>query len=144
VQLNPYNRIRLMKIPILQVTAFWACRQLASACFPCVRGMLSQHATAYQLVGWSLGGLACPLACLLRWASLSALFRCRCTTIKANKAIVVEPQAFLTKLFTKDLPGLITLPKRLEINIPPAVTAGEQPRLARRLNAAALPSADVA
>jgi Ca2+-dependent lipid-binding protein len=53
VQLNPYNRIRLMKIPILQ--------------------------------------------------------------------------AFLTKFFTVDLPALITLPKRLEINIPPAVTAGEPP-----------------
>ena len=33
-------------------------------------------------------------------------------------------QAFLTKLLTVDLPGLIVLPKRLEINIPPAVTAG--------------------
>ncbi len=33
-------------------------------------------------------------------------------------------QAFLTKLLTVDLPALITLPKRLEINIPPAVTAG--------------------
>ncbi|EIE26036.1 hypothetical protein COCSUDRAFT_61028 [Coccomyxa subellipsoidea C-169] len=32
-------------------------------------------------------------------------------------------QAFLTKLFTVDLPGLIVLPKRLDINIPPAVTA---------------------
>jgi hypothetical protein len=36
-------------------------------------------------------------------------------------------QAFLTKFFTVDLPALITLPKRLEINIPPAVTAGEPP-----------------
>ena len=33
------------------------------------------------------------------------------------------PQAFLTKLLTVDLPGLIVLPKRLDINIPPAVTA---------------------
>ena len=32
-------------------------------------------------------------------------------------------QAFLTKLLTVDLPGLIVLPKRLDINIPPAVTA---------------------
>eukprot|EP00884_Botryococcus_braunii_P009554 jgi/Botrbrau1/185/Bobra.0022s0165.1 len=32
-------------------------------------------------------------------------------------------QAFLTKLLTIDLPGLMVLPKRLEINIPPAVTA---------------------
>lgn len=38
-------------------------------------------------------------------------------------------QAFLTKFFTKDLPALITLPKRLEINIPPAVTAGAHPAL---------------
>ena len=37
--------------------------------------------------------------------------RCRCV------------QAFLTKLLTVDLPGLIVLPKRLDINIPPAVTA---------------------
>ena len=33
------------------------------------------------------------------------------------------PQAFLTKLLTVDLPGLMVLPKRLEINIPPALTA---------------------
>lgn len=33
-------------------------------------------------------------------------------------------QAFLTKLLTVDLPDLMVLPKRLEINIPPAVTAG--------------------
>ena len=33
-------------------------------------------------------------------------------------------QAFLTKLLTVDLPALMTLPRRLEINIPPAVTAG--------------------
>jgi len=32
-------------------------------------------------------------------------------------------QAFLTRLLTVDLPGLIVLPKRLDINIPPAVTA---------------------
>ncbi|KAL4440462.1 hypothetical protein ABPG75_003463 [Micractinium tetrahymenae] len=32
-------------------------------------------------------------------------------------------QAFLTKLLTIDLPALMILPKRLEINIPPAVTA---------------------
>jgi hypothetical protein len=32
-------------------------------------------------------------------------------------------QPFLSKLFTIDLPGLMTLPRRLEINIPPAVTA---------------------
>jgi len=32
-------------------------------------------------------------------------------------------QPFLSKLFTKDLPELMTLPRRLEINIPPAVTA---------------------
>ena len=35
----------------------------------------------------------------------------------------VSGQAFLTKLLTVDLPGLIVLPKRLDINIPPAVTA---------------------
>lgn len=32
-------------------------------------------------------------------------------------------QPFLTKLLTVDLPGLITLPNKLEIHIPPAVTA---------------------
>ena len=32
-------------------------------------------------------------------------------------------QAYLTRLFTVDLPGLMVLPRRLEINIPPAVTA---------------------
>ena len=32
-------------------------------------------------------------------------------------------QPFLSKLLTVDLPGLMVLPKRLEINIPPAVSA---------------------
>lgn len=32
-------------------------------------------------------------------------------------------QAFLTRLFTIDLPGFMTLPQRLEIAIPPAITA---------------------
>eukprot|EP00891_Asterochloris_glomerata_P002707 jgi/Astpho2/2707/Aster-00893 len=32
-------------------------------------------------------------------------------------------QAFLTKLLTVDLPSLMVLPKRLEINIPPAITS---------------------
>ena len=32
-------------------------------------------------------------------------------------------QAYLTKLFTVDLPGLMVLPRRLEINIPPSITA---------------------
>lgn len=35
----------------------------------------------------------------------------------------VLPQNFLKKFLTEDLPGLMVLPKRLEINIPPAVTA---------------------
>lgn len=29
----------------------------------------------------------------------------------------------MTKLFTKDLPSYMVLPKRLDINIPPAITA---------------------
>ena len=32
-------------------------------------------------------------------------------------------QSFLTRLLTKVLPGYMVLPKRLEINIPPAITA---------------------
>ncbi len=32
-------------------------------------------------------------------------------------------QAFLTRLLTVDLPGLMVLPKRLEINIPPGLTS---------------------
>lgn len=32
-------------------------------------------------------------------------------------------QAFLTKLLTVDLPGLIVLPRRLDVNIPPSVGA---------------------
>ena len=32
-------------------------------------------------------------------------------------------QPFLSRLLTVDLPGLMVLPKRLQINIPPAVTA---------------------
>ena len=32
-------------------------------------------------------------------------------------------QSFLRQLFTVDLPALMVLPKRLEINIPPSVTS---------------------
>lgn len=32
-------------------------------------------------------------------------------------------QAFLTRLLTVDLPGMMVLPKRLEINIPPGLTS---------------------
>ncbi len=45
------------------------------------------------------------------------------TTIMVKLMFLCALQAFLTKLFTVDLPGLIVLPKRLDINIPPAVTA---------------------
>ena len=40
-------------------------------------------------------------------------------------ACLIRPllQAFLTKLLTVDLPSLMVLPKRLEINIPPAITS---------------------
>lgn len=34
-----------------------------------------------------------------------------------------HPQSFLRKLLTEDLPQLMVLPKRLEINIPPSVTS---------------------
>ena len=36
---------------------------------------------------------------------------------------VICVQPLLTRLPTVDLPGLMVLPKRLEINIPPAVTS---------------------
>ena len=37
------------------------------------------------------------------------------------RQVLVQP--LLTRLLTVDLPGLMVLPKRLEINIPPAVTS---------------------
>lgn len=95
VQLLPYNRVRVMRIPILQVSI--------------VPRSLLLH---------------------LRSASLHLSVPTRAPLPKActGKAIMdygnfVRMQAFLTKLLTVDLPGLIVLPKRLDINIPPAVTA---------------------
>lgn len=49
--------------------------------------------------------------------------------IKLMRIPVIQP--FLTKLFTVDLPRLITLPQRLEIAIPPAVTAVAEAAIGR-------------
>ena len=49
--------------------------------------------------------------------------------IKLMRIPVIQP--FLTKLFTVDLPTLMTLPKRLEIAIPPAVTAVAEAAIGR-------------
>lgn len=49
--------------------------------------------------------------------------------IKLMRIPVIQP--FLTKLFTVDLPRLMTLPKRLEIAIPPAVTAVAEAAIGR-------------
>jgi hypothetical protein len=49
--------------------------------------------------------------------------------IKLMRIPVIQP--FLTKLFTVDLPRLMVLPKRLEIAIPPAVTAVAEAAIGR-------------
>jgi len=49
--------------------------------------------------------------------------------IKLMRIPVIQP--FLTKLFTVDLPTLMTLPKRLEFAIPPAVTAVAEAAIGR-------------
>lgn len=49
--------------------------------------------------------------------------------IKLMRIPVIQP--FLTKLFTVDLPRLMTLPQRLEIAIPPAVTAVAEAAIGR-------------
>lgn len=49
--------------------------------------------------------------------------------IKLMRIPVIQP--FLTKLFTVDLPRLMTLPERLEIAIPPAVTAVAEAAIGR-------------
>lgn len=65
-------------------------------------------------VRWLPRHQLCPACCCLLLADLAPLL-----------LLPGHTQAFLTKLLTKDLPALITLPQRLEINIPPAVTAGK-------------------
>lgn len=50
-------------------------------------------------------------------------------------------QAFLTHLLTVDLPKLMVLPKRLEINIPPAVTAVAEAAVGRDVVMRAVASA---
>ncbi len=50
-------------------------------------------------------------------------------------------QAFLTHLLTVDLPSLMVLPKRLEINIPPAVTAVAEAAVGRDVVMRAVASA---
>lgn len=111
VQLAPYNRIRLMKIPIIQASAgaslmsdIWLKVHICAVCVcprPCVRlspSPLVQPASSAALTRQH----ACP----------------------PPRHLLPRLQAFLTRLLTVDLPGLMTLPQRLEINIPPAVTAG--------------------
>jgi len=49
--------------------------------------------------------------------------------VKLMRIPVIQP--FLTKLFTVDLPRLMTLPQRLEIAIPPAVTAVAEAAIGR-------------
>lgn len=49
--------------------------------------------------------------------------------IKLMRIPVIQP--FLTKLFTVDLPQLMTLPQRMEIVIPPAVTAVAEAAIGR-------------
>ena len=50
-------------------------------------------------------------------------------------------QAFLTHLLTVDLPSLMVLPKRLEISIPPAVTAVAEAAVGRDVVMKAVASA---
>ena len=50
-------------------------------------------------------------------------------------------QAFLTHLLTVDLPKLMVLPKRLEINIPPALTAVAEAAVGRDVVMRAVASA---
>lgn len=52
-------------------------------------------------------------------------------------------QDFLTKLLTKDLPRLMVLPERLEINIPPALTAVAEAAIGRDAVATAVATAVV-
>ena len=52
-------------------------------------------------------------------------------------------QDFLTKLLTKDLPRLMVLPERLEINIPPALTAVAEAAIGREAVAQAVATAVV-
>lgn len=61
--------------------------------------------------------------------------------VRLPRAWPPPPQAFLTKLLTIDLPALMVLPQRLEINIPPAVTAGAPPSLVPPPPAPACPAA---
>lgn len=50
-------------------------------------------------------------------------FQLRHLNISPTKPRHVASQAFLTRLLTVDLPGLMVLPKRLEISIPPGLTS---------------------
>ena len=60
------------------------------------------------------------------WSVLVALMACAfplCLTKSDHTSPGPPVQAFLTKLLTVDLPGLMVLPKRLEVNIPPSLTS---------------------
>lgn len=50
-------------------------------------------------------------------------------------------QSFLNKLLTQDLPGLMVLPRRLEINIPPSVTSVAEAAVGRDVIMRAVASA---
>lgn len=72
------------------------------------------------------------------------LHRLRCPAcffdVHPSTAVLLV-QAFLTHLLTVDLPKLMVLPKRLEINIPPAVTAVAEAAVGRDVVMRAVASA---
>ena len=121
VQLLPYNRVRLMRIPILQASSV---------------PMRKRDAKIKDVISLS-NVMACCATVKGHWPPLQSLpvrysqvLGARCSQSEELQVLHCShhildccAQAFLTKLLTVDLPGLIVLPKRLDINIPPAVTA---------------------
>lgn len=100
VQLSPYNRVRLMRIPVLQVR---------------IENHLHHVLFLFELAGHGLPNCMRPQTASLSDASTLTQY--------AHSFFASFAQSFLTKLLTVDLPDLMVLPKRLEINIPPSVTS---------------------
>lgn len=83
----------------------------------------------------------CIVLCTYDTVCVSCVSLTMIVSVKHPSTSPLLVQAFLTHLLTVDLPKLMVLPKRLEINIPPAVTAVAEAAVGRDVVMRAVASA---
>jgi len=135
LQLLPYNRVRIMRIPILQARPppglARARRRRGHVEQAGCQGAAGGACAARAGASPGAGARECAAAARQagrRQGHAQARRRRPAAGALGAAADITLPypvcaQAFLTKLLTVDLPGLIVLPRRLDVNIPPSVGA---------------------